>query len=175
MKQYLEVIKHTGSKHLGYIPDLGCFATKPNKPHWDKALKAGVSEEHLKMAAQFRYDGVSVDEAREKLFAAGATPAIMPALQGMYGFVQFKPESALPGLLDELKEILPYSFEIHGKFHYLDENFVEASIPYPKIMDTIVNSEFEGYIICEYEDELYCGGTEFTKRQVKMLERILEK
>lgn len=42
-------------------------------------------------------------------------------------------------------------------------------------MDTIVNSEFEGYIICEYEDELYCGGTEFTKRQVKMLERILEK
>lgn len=173
MKQYLEVIKRTGSTYLGFIPDLGCFATKPNKPHWDKALKAGVSEEHLQAAAQMRYDGVPVQEAQEKLLAQGASPAIIPALQGMYGFVQFRPESALPALLDELKEILPYSFEIHGKFHYLDENNVEASIPYDDILAVIAESDFDGYIIGEYEDELYCGGTEFTKRQIKMLKRIL--
>ncbi|HFI0166809.1 TPA: sugar phosphate isomerase/epimerase family protein [Streptococcus suis] len=173
MKQYLEVIKRTGSKYLGFIPDLGCFATKPNKPHWDKALKAGVLEEHLQEATQMRYDGVPVMEAQQTLLAKGASPAIIPALQGMYGFVQFRPTSALPNLLDELKEILPYSFEIHGKFHYLDENNVEASIPYDEVLETIINSDFKGYIIGEYEDELYCGGTEFTKRQIKMLKRFL--
>lgn len=91
----------------------------------------------------------------------------------MYGFVQFRPESSLPALLDELKAILPYSFEIHGKFHYLDDNNVEASIPYDDILAVIAESDFDGYIVCEYEDELYCGGTEFTKRQIKMLKRIL--
>ena len=173
MKQYLEVIKRTGSKHLGFIPDLGCFATKPNKPHWDKALKASVAEEYMQEAAQMRYDGVPLMEAQKTLLGKGASPAIIPALQGMHGFVQFRPESALSSLLDELKEILPFSFEIHGKFHYLDENNVDASIPYDEVLETIIKSDFKGYIIGEYEDELYCGGTEFTKRQIKMLKRIL--
>lgn len=173
MRKYLDVINETKSKYLGFIPDLGCFATKPNKPHWDKALKAGVSEEHLKMAADFRYNNVDINEAREKLLQDGANPAIMPALQGMYGFVQFRSEQVLDDLLEELKEILPYSFEIHGKFHYLDKNNVEASISYDKILKVIKDSDFDGYIIGEYEDELYCGGTEFTKRQLKMLNSFL--
>ena len=175
MKRYLEVIKRTGSKYLGFVPDLGCFAVAPNKPHWDKALEAGVAEEHLQAAAQFRYNGTPLEEAKEKLLAMGANPAIMEALQGMYGFVQFKSHDALPELLEELKAVLPYSFEIHGKFHYLDENNIEASIPYDELINVIADSEFEGYIVAEYEDELYCGGTEFTKREIKLLKRLLGK
>ncbi|MFV0556537.1 MAG: sugar phosphate isomerase/epimerase family protein [Lactovum sp.] len=175
MKKYLEVIKKTESKYLGFIPDFGCFAIAPNKPHWIKALKAGVKEEHLELIAKLRYEGVSIEEAGEQVMAAGAHPAIQATLQGMYGFVQFKPKEALKGLLDELKEILPYSFEMHGKFHYLDEDCVEASIPYEEILELLKASDFKGYLICEYEDELYCGGTEFTKRQIKMLKGLLER
>ena len=51
MRKYLDVIKKTGSKHLGFVPDFGCFSVAPNKPQWIKALKAGVKEEHLQMAA----------------------------------------------------------------------------------------------------------------------------
>ncbi|MDQ0362073.1 sugar phosphate isomerase/epimerase family protein [Breznakia pachnodae] len=175
MMKYLEVIKKTGSKHLGFIPDFGCFAIAPNKPHWMKAIKAGVSEEHLQMAAQMRYDEVDIEEARAKLMEAGAHPAINATLQGMYGFVQFKSKDKLPELLAGLEDLLPYCFEMHCKFHYLDEDCVEASIPYPEIMDVIKNSAFSGYLICEYEDELFCGGTEFTKRQIKQLETLLSK
>lgn len=175
MREYLEVIKRTGSKHLGFIPDFGCFAIAPNKPHWLKALKAGVKEEHLKMIAQMRYEGVDINEARTKVMEAGAHPAIQATLQGMYGFVQFKPKEALKELLEELKEVLPYSFEMHGKFHYLDEDCVEASIPYEEILTVLKESNFSGYLICEYEDELYCGGTEFTKRQILMLKTLLKK
>lgn len=173
MRKYLDVIKKTGSKYLGFVPDFGCFAIAPNKPHWMKAMKAGVKEEHLKMAADMRCQGVPLEEAQEKLMDKGAHPAIQAALQGMYGFVQFRPKEALAGLLDELREILPYSFEMHGKFHYLSEECIEPSIPYEEILAVIKDSDFNGYLICEYEDELYCGGTEFTKRQIAMEKRIL--
>ena len=174
MMEYLDIIKKTRSTYLGFVPDFGCFAIAPNKPHWMKAIKAGVSEAHLQMAAQMRYDDIPLGQAREKLMEVNAHPAIYAALQGMYGFVQFKSKDKLPELLQGLKDILPYCFEMHCKFHYLDEDCIEASIPYPEILEVIKNSEFNGYLICEYEDELYCGGTEFTKRQIKQIETILE-
>ncbi|TDW16184.1 xylose isomerase-like TIM barrel protein [Breznakia blatticola] len=173
MMEYLAVIEKTGSKYLGFIPDFGCFSIAPNKPQWMKALQAGVKEEHLQMAADMRYAGVDIEEARAKLTEANAHPAINGVLQGMYGFVQFKSKEQLPALLEGMKRIMPYCFEMHCKFHYLDENCVEASIPYPEIIAAIKETSFDGYLICEYEDELYCGGTEFTKRQIKQLETLL--
>jgi sugar phosphate isomerase/epimerase len=174
MKEYLAVIKKTKSQHLGFIPDFGCFAIAPNQAQWIKALEAGVSEEHLQQAAKMRYDGVPLKEAQANLVAQGAHPAIQTVLQGMYGFVQFKPKADLPRLLNELKEILPYSFELHGKFHYLGEDLVEPSIPYKEILAVVQDSDFSGYLICEYEDELYCGGTEFTKRQLQMVKQLIK-
>ncbi len=173
MQKYLEVIKRTGSKYLGFVPDFGFLSVQPNRPQWIKALKAGVKEEHLEAAAKFRREGMSQDEAAGKLMEMGASPAIMPAVAGMFGFVQFHDESDLPALLDELKDILPYSFECHCKFHYLDEKFHEASIPYNKIIPVLQESDFEGYLVCEYEDELYCGGTEYTKRMFRMEKALL--
>jgi len=173
MQRYLKIINKNKSKHLGFVLDFGCFSIAPNKPHWDSALKAGVKEEHLSLAADYRYADLPIEEAREKLASVGAHPAINKALQGMYGFVQFRPKNMLPGLLEELKEIVPYCFEMHGKFHYLNEEGIEPSIPYKEILETLKDTEFEGYIMAEYEDELYCGGTEFTKRQIKMVKEIL--
>lgn len=173
MQEYLAVIQRTGSKYLGFVPDFGCFAVAPNKPKWDRALGLGVKEEHLQMAADLRYRGASLEEAQEKLVSAGAHPAIMEALQGMYGFVQFRPKEALPGLLEELSKVLPYSFEMHGKFHYLDEDLVEPSIPYQEILAFLKDTDFEGFLISEYEDEAYCGGTTFTRRHLAMERRIL--
>ena len=122
MQKYLDVIKRTGSKYLGFVPDFGFLAVQPNKPQWIKALKAGVKEEHLKLAEQCRREGKTQEEAIKIVMDAGASAAIMTAVAGMYGFVQFHDEKDLPGLLQELKDILPYSFECHGKFHYLDDN-----------------------------------------------------
>ncbi|OUP51835.1 xylose isomerase [Butyricicoccus pullicaecorum] len=173
MQEYLDVIKRTGSKYLGFVPDFGFLSVAPNKPQWMKAIQAGVKEEHLEMAAEMRRTSVPQEEAQRKLMEAGAHPAINGVLAGMYGFVQFKSRDALPGLLQELKDILPYSFEMHGKFHYLSEDCVEPSIPYKEILEMLTDTDFDGYLICEYEDELYCGGTEFTKRQLAMEKRLL--
>ena len=173
MQEYLKVIKETGSKYLGFVPDFGFLSVAPNKPKWIKALQAGVKEEHLEMIAQFRREGMDQQEAAQRVMAAGASPAIMDCLAGMFGFVQFHDRKDLPGLLQELNDIIPYSFEMHGKFHYIDEDGSEPSIPYEEILPVLRDSGFDGYLICEYEDELYCGGTEFTKRQLALEKKIL--
>lgn len=173
IQQYLEVIQRTKSPYLGFVPDFGFLSVAPNKPQWIKALQAGVKEEHLQMAAEMRASGVPQEEAQARLMEAGAHPAILGVVAGMYGFVQFRPRETLPKMLEELREILPYSFEMHGKFHYLSEDCVEPSIPYEEILPMLKENGYDGYLICEYEDELYCGGTEFTKRQMAMERRIL--
>ncbi len=175
MQAYLKVIKETGSKYLGFVPDFGFLAVAPNRPMWLKALENGVKEEHLELAAACRREGLSQDEAVKRVMAAGANPAIMTALSGMYGFVQFHDRKDLPELLKELEDIIPYSFEMHGKFHYIDDNDEEASIPYDEILPLLCNSGFEGYLICEYEDEQCCGGADLTRRMLAMEKRMLQR
>ena len=140
MREYLEAIKASGSKYIGFVPDFGLFATKPNKPNWDKALQNGAKLRLLEMARDMRYAEVPVEEAQKKLLAEGATQVEMASLQAMYAFLQFRKDCNKE--LEGLKEIMPYCFHMHGKFHYLSEDFVEASIPYDQILKVVKESDY---------------------------------
>lgn len=171
MREYLEKIQASGSRYIGFVPDFGLFATAPNKPHWDEALAAGVPLEILEMAKQMRLDDVPLDEAVKKLGEAGATGPAFAALQGMYGFVQFRKDCKAE--IEGLKEIMPYCFHMHGKFHYVSEDLREASIPYNEIMPVIAASDYEGYIVSEYEDHVSGQAEEMTRRHVAMMKKLL--
>lgn len=171
IKAFLDVIKESGSSFIGLIPDFGSFATKPNKPHWDSALLAGAKLEHLQLAANCRYDGKSFDEAQKLLNDVDAAPAVFSALQGMYGYVTFYKEPDLKGL----KEIMPYCIHFHGKFHYLNDHDEEYSIPYEDILEVIKSSDYDGYIVSEYEAHDTGNAIEMTKRQIRMQKRILSR
>ena len=109
---YLEVIEKTGSKYIGFVPDFGCFATKPNKPYWDRALAAGATIEQLEKCARLRYDEVPMDEAMKIMGPDMAKcPALGATLNSMYGFVQFR--KSCRAELEGLKRIMPYCFEMH--------------------------------------------------------------
>lgn len=170
IQSFIRAIEESGSSYLGLIPDFGCFATKPNKPHWDTALANGASEEHLQLAANLRYEGKSFDEATEVLKQAGAAASVFVALQGMYGYVTFYKEPDLEGL----KRILPYCLYCHGKFHYLDDNNVEVSIPYPDILKVLKESGFNGYIMSEFEGHSSGKAQDMTKRHISMMQQILQ-
>lgn len=167
MQEYLDVIDRTGSEYIGFVPDFGCFATKPNKIYWDEALANGAPEELLELAAKLRYDGVPRQEAAKRLLGAGANGPVMGAFNGMYGFVQFSHNPDFEGL----KKIMPYVIYFHGKFHYIDENLEEASIPYGDILSIIQDSSFKGYIMSEYEASYDAIG--MTNRHLQMQRRIL--
>ncbi|WP_130838547.1 sugar phosphate isomerase/epimerase family protein [Lachnoclostridium sp. Marseille-P6806] len=167
---YVAAIEKSGSRYIGFIPDFGCFATKPNKPYWDRALQDGATEEQLERCAQLRYDEVLMDQA----FAAmkddiEKCPALAGALNSMYGFVQFRKDCRRE--LEGLVRIMPYCFEMHGKFHYMYEDLHEASIPYEEIMEVINHSDFKGYIVTEFE-----GGEEplvQCRRHSDMLKKLI--
>lgn len=171
MREYLKVIKESGSRHIGFVPDLGCFATKPNKPHWDQALQNGAQIKLLEMARDMRYEGIPVEIAEEKLKAAGATELELAILQEMYAFLQFRKncDAELKGL----QEIMPYCFHTHGKFHYLNDDLEEASIPYNQILDVMKKSDYNGYIVSEYEDHDSGNAVEMTRRHQEMMRNIL--
>lgn len=172
MQEYTEAIERSQSRYIGFIPDFGCFATKPNKPNWDAAVRNGAPVELLEYAAQLRYDAVPLEEAQQKLLEKGANGAVMGAFQGMYGFVTFYNEPDLEGL----KKIMPYCVEMHGKFHYVHEDLHEHSIPYEKILPIVQESDFDGYIMSEYEDHDPVSGDTFTQmhRFIDMEKKILK-
>ncbi|MGG4469433.1 TIM barrel protein [Paenibacillus alvei] len=168
VQEYVEIFEQTGSKYIGFVPDFGCFATKPNKVYWDEALEKGAPLELLEMAANLRYDGIPQNEARQRLINAGANEAVMGAFQGMYGFVTFTREPDLTGLA----KIMPHVLYFHGKFHYMFDHLEEASIPYEDILPVIKHSKFTGYIMSEYEASE--NAVEMTKRHLQMERKILQ-
>lgn len=172
MREYLDKIRASGSEYIGFVPDFGLFATAPNKPHWDAALAAGVPQKLLEMARDMRLNGVPQDEAVRKLAEAGATGPAFAALQGMYGFVQFRKDCVQE--LEGLREIMPYCFHMHGKCHYVSEDLKEASIPYNEILPVIRESEYKGYIATEYEDHVSGNAEIMTRRHVEMMRKLLD-
>lgn len=171
MREYLEVFQQSGSKYLGFVPDFGLFATSPNKPMWDEALAAGTPLNILEMARDMRLAGIPQEEAMRRLAEAGATGPAFGAAQGMYGFVQFRKDCAAE--LAGLQEILPYCFHMHGKCHYVSEDLKEASIPYHRIMPVIEASDYNGYIVTEYEDHASGNAVEMTRRHLAMMKKLL--
>lgn len=171
MREYLEVFQKMGSKNLGFVPDFGLFAKRPNKPMWDNALEAGTPLEILEMAKEMRLTNVSKEDAMKQLAEAGATGAAFGVLQGMYGFVQFRKDCNAE--LEGMKEIMPYCFHMHGKCHSIDENLHEASIPYNEIIPVIAASDYEGFIVTEYEDHASGKAVEMTRRHMDMMKKLL--
>ena len=70
---------------------------------------------------------------------------------------------------------MPYCFHMHGKFHYLYEDLTEASIPYEEILHVVKESDYNGYIVSEYEDHESGNALLMTSRHQQMMRKILEK
>ena len=72
-----------------------------------------------------------------------------------------------------MKRILPYCFEMHGKCHYVDENLHEVSIPYEEIIPVVAASDYDGFIVTEYEDEVVMMRLSRQQRHVAMVKKLL--
>ena len=171
VNEYVRAIKESGSKYLGFVPDFGCFANKPNKMLWDNALKAGGNVHILEKIRDMRYAEMPREEAEEKAVEAGAGKPELEFLRDSFGFLQFR-KNVTP-LLEGLKEIMPMCFHMHGKYHYVHENLEEAAIPYREILEVVKNSDYDGYIVSEYEEYNSGHSMEMLARHQKMMRLYL--
>lgn len=177
MQRYLEAIEKSGSKHIGFVPDFGAFATEPNVASYYGALKEGADKDMLDYAVSLKRQDVPLKEAEKLLQDKGADPIVMRSFYNMYGYLTFYNEPDLEGL----KRIMPYCIHFHGKFHCIKANGEEMSIPYKDILTTIYNSDFSGCIVSEYEGHNNFGlgivdhdAVEAVRLHLEMERRILK-
>lgn len=103
---------------------------------------------------------------------AGAARPVFDFLRDAYGFQQFKKN--VDAELQGLKDILPYCIHMHGKFYYMYEDLTEASMPYDDIMKIIQASDYDGYIVSEYEEYNSGRAIEQISRHLKMLHKYVD-
>ena len=171
MQAYYDAIVASGSKHIGFVPDFGCFADKPNYNAYEGALERGANKELLDYAVQLCYDQVPMKEAEALLMAKNPDKEVMASFYMNYGYLQFTKNPDFEGL----KRIMPYCFHFHGKFHHMLDDGTERSIPYEKILPIIQDAGFDGYIMSEYEGRRPdCSTVDMIQRQIDMQRRILK-
>ena len=93
-------------------------------------------------------------------------------MQDMYGFMKFQKDIIKE--LEGLKEIIPYCFHMHGKYHYMFENLEESAIPYKDILDVVKSSDYEGYIVSEYEEYNSNHSIEMLRRHLAMMKKYTQ-
>ena len=171
MTDYYNMMVETGSTFLGFVPDFGMLANRPNKAEFDRAVEGGARREILDYAIQLRYDGVSREEGRGLLAAKEANGFEMGMFESMYGYMQFSKTPDYEGLI----KILPYCPLMHGKFIDILEDGTESTIPYPEVLKVLTDAGYEGYISSEFEGKVKPGRSSFAyvREHINMERKIL--
>ena len=53
--------------------------------------------------------------------------------------------------VEEIVPLLPYVYCTHAKFIKVSEDYVEVTTPYDKIIKTLIENQWDGYMLSEYE------------------------
>lgn len=84
-------------------------------------------------------------------------------------FVPNEPEDIIP--------LLPYVYCCHAKFIHMNDDFEETTIPYKRVLEILMEHEWDGYLLSEYEGaDKYDQDYEVTRTLRKhhiMMKRIL--
>ena len=77
---------------------------------------------------------------------------------------------------EDIIPILPYVYCCHAKFNHMSETFEEETIPYEEIINILIENNWDGYMLSEYEgpDKAKQGFvSDQLRRQHIMMRRIL--
>jgi sugar phosphate isomerase/epimerase len=168
VQQVIEVIRQSGSKYIGIVPDMSMFSLKVANRVIEGALNNGVDERLVEEFTEL-YTQVSNEEFR-KLCNERLDKTSDGAARSFLAMVRrveyFDPKVLL--------EHMPYIVHCHGKFYEMDEHNEETTIDYPGILAALVEGGYNGYISAEYEGAPIDGDTfEPFRRYQKMLDKYL--
>lgn len=170
---YLDLIHRTGTKHMGFTLDFGVFCKRLPRVMVDYWVRHGAQP----AAVDYVQKAFENGEPRDKIMAAvekiGPTEGNMGLAGTSWGY---GPVSNTPAMV---KPILPYIYNIHGKFYEMTEDLTESSIPYQEIIPALMQLGYAHSIDSEYEgqrwtqDAIITDSCEQVRRQHVMLRRLL--
>lgn len=170
-QELVQIIKESGSKYIGLVPDFGCFIERPNPLMLKSFVDAGANTEIIDFIVENRHTGYTEESLWAKVQEMGGGTVEKLAISQMFGFLSFAPAD-----LEGFKTLLPYCHYFHGKFYHIGEDCIETTIPYDKLIKMIVESGFEGVIMTEYEGHCFYlnDASEQIERHLLMEKNILQ-
>jgi sugar phosphate isomerase/epimerase len=178
-QRLIVMFQKVGSPYLCFTLDLGVFVKRLPKVITDRWLRDGMRPQLAEQVAQAYESGDlrlgdgpdAAEKLIAKVFAMGGVEAdIYRVMMGAHMIYRD------PG---SMREYLPYTSHIHGKFYEMLSDCTEYSIPYEEIIPVLVEGGYDGYINSEYEgqrwiqDAFEVDSTEQLRRHHVMLKRLL--
>lgn len=146
----VEFIKKTGTKHVGFVPDMGIFARGPHLDTVERMLRdmkdQGLASEIAALMKEVSLGELSTEV--EKRFAG--------RLSGEEKRTLMWKMHAAP---EDLELILPYVFSIHGKCHDMTEipgkpgQYEEPALLYEEVIEVLKKNNWDGYMCTEFEGQ----------------------
>lgn len=164
---YMEMIHRTGTKHFGFIPDMGIFCKNIPDVVRDKARRHGASEECIKIVddayagrrekgfVKIKYDldlgkanmeyrmANGMKEMMDAVAAAGGGPADMEYAGTSFTYSWSEPQDIIDNI--------DYIFHTHAKFYNMHEDLQETAVAIPEVVEAYKKAGYTGYLSSEYE------------------------
>lgn len=157
----MECYDKVGTPYLGFVPDFSSSMTQPPGVYWDSLRRVGGSEKLIDIVKETWHSDMP---SSKKFSILGAAAAEFGASDELIGYMNRAVTMFGKMPPDGLRDLLPYTQHIHGKFYHVNEQGIEPSIPYPEIMSLLKDEGYEGTISAEWE------GHAFTQESVGLQE-----
>ncbi len=178
IQEVAEMICKYNTKHIGFIPDLSIYSKCLPPVMLNQYRRKGAQEKIIKYLEELYQEKGIIDDSKtarekyaEEIRKMGANEADYELLGWSGAYVNSSP--------DDLKDLIPYAINIHGKFYEMTEDCQEPSVDYENIIPKLIELGYSGYIVSEYEgqrwveDIVEVDSVEQVRRQHIMLKRLL--
>lgn len=169
--RYTELIMATGSKHVGYVPDMGMYIKTYPRVFRERFQRLGAQEKVAEFILDAFEHRVLTDYILFDIKKMGANQVDLAMAETTRHNIWSNPRRML--------EFMPHIFHIHAKFYEIDDSGFEPSIPYQEIVPVLIEGGFNGHLSSEYEgqrhieDAFEVDGAEQVRRQHALFKRLL--
>jgi hypothetical protein len=205
----MEIITKTGTKHIGFTYDFGDIGYRYYSPiAREEFIRQGIITRDIALyVEQANENGESLNKVQSRVKRMNPKPGdliymnlvndkIPPeASQDPFTLMNKGSHYVMMASMimtgggvprkkpQELKPLIPYIFNCHGKFYQMSEDFIETQIEYPETIKVLIESGWEGSIDSEYEGQRHLQNqwcepineVEEVRRHHVMLRRLLYK
>jgi Xylose isomerase-like TIM barrel len=171
MYRHWEVMERTGTKHFGFIPDMGAFTKRLARVQVERLIRQGADPKIAEFVCEQHEKGVMAEYIIAKVAQMTNKRIDMAVAELSRHNIMVNPIS----LLQHSDRII----HIHGKFYEMLEDYTEYSIPYKEVIDVLKKGNVNCYISSEYEgnrhiqDVYEVDSVEQVRRHQEMLKRLI--
>jgi sugar phosphate isomerase/epimerase len=169
--RHLEMIARTGTRHAGFVPDMGIYTRRLPRVARDRMERLGGTPGILDYVCEAYEAGTLSEYAIFETRKMGGNAIDVAWAEQCRHNVYSNPK--------RLTEYIDYVFHIHAKFYEMTDQGIEYSIPYDKIVAALKAGNYQGYLSSEYEgnrhiqDAFPVDSVEQVRRQHAMFERLI--